>query len=372
MFTIFMFTIFMFTIKNNFKAFWIPLSIIATTLIVIFLLGSILENMQKTGVNSKERVGIINEMNHPYKDEFDKMFEGNELKKILEITCLNENEDVQLLLEEGKFHTIIEAYYLDGKNSINVSTVYPESYVLAIATNFTQTANTVTMVMQNQGDMNTLEKQYNNKILKTKILEKGNPIGLDYYGVVSMLQMIAILGIIAVYAILDDKTKNIFPRIKTAPISNFNIIAGRTIANVLYITFILVVIATLASLILGVNWNGNYLVILTVFILFSFIITLLGMISAQLTKSVTASLGVIMGIGSVLWPKYSGAFSPFIKSTIMSYVSPNFHAKNVLFATIYGGSTKTIFEGLVFLFIIAIVMMSIFTIIERSKINDSI
>lgn len=368
-----MFKIFKFTMINNLKAIWITLSIIVVSIVMTALLGSALKSMQESGVFAKEKVGVYNQIQEPYKAEFDEMLKSAEFGKILDIEYIDSIKNIEAILEDDGYHTIVVGEYTNSKNTLTLHTLYRESFILNIVSNFAQTANTISMIVEKSpSSVSALIDSYDNEVLKTIELPKGSPMGIDYYGVVSFLQLTSLLGIIAVYSILDDKGKNIFPRINTAPISKGKVILGRMLADVIYISLVLVAIAVSLRLILGVNWSGNYLVILAVFVLFSVIITLLGMISAKLTKTIFGSLGMIMGIGSVIWGRYSGAFSPYMTMGKIAYFIPNFHARNVIFATIYGGSKATIYEGLLYLVIIAFGMGMLFILLERRKTNERI
>jgi|GEM_PF-2983706 len=367
-----MFRFFWFTLKKNIKAVWLTISVVAISILMMALIGGAIESLQKTGVYSKEIVGIFNQLDSPYKEEYEKILSSDHFENIMEINYVDSIVELEKMMEDGEFHTIVIGEVVDGKNTFRVESVFPESFMLPVTANFVQTANTIALVLENANGYVNFEDQYQNQVLKTHKLSGGFPVGYDYYGIQTPLQMVVILGMLAAYSILDDKNKNISQRIKTAPISKYKVIFGRMMANIIYITCVFVITSICSHFILGVNWNGNYLIILMVFLLFSTITTILGMFAAVLTKSIIASIGIILGVGCTIWPRYSGAFSPYYDVGIMAYMSPSYHAKNVMFATIYGGSSSTILQGLLSLLLIAAVLLGMFFVAERSKINDSI
>lgn len=367
-----MLKIFWFTLKSNYKIVWMSISIIIVSLALTAILGGAIKAMQESGVYAKETVAIYNDLSSPYKEALDDLLFEEEFEEILIIQKIENLDGADMLLENGDYHTLVIGTTIDGKDTLRIKSSKEESFMFSIGANFTSTINAITLIMDTGVISTKIQQQYSNTVLQTEVLTEGYPIGMDYYGVLTLLQLSAMLAILGVFSMLDDKSKNIFPRISTVPIPRAQIIAGRLLANVVYITSIQIVIAILSSVILGVNWGNNYLVIVAVFALYSVSATVLGMLAAAITKSVMPSIGIVIGIGSILWPKYSGAFSPFASVGKMAVFSPNFHAKNALFSAIYGGSQKIMLEGILWMAVIAVAMLAAYAAIERIKSNDSI
>jgi len=367
-----MFKIFWFTLKQDYKTIWISLSIIAVTLALSSILGSAVGNMQETGIGTVEKAAVYNHLSSPYKEYFDDMiFEGG-FDEILEVEQIENADDADKLLEERVYDTIVIAEKIDGRETIKILSVKEESFMFSIGSEFANISNAVMLIQDTGMYTPAIEKQYTNEVLKTEELTGGRPIGTDYYGVQTLLQMSTMLAILGIFTVIDDKSKNISPRIKTVPISNFKIAAARLSANVIYMTSIQVIVAALSKYILGVNWSGNYLVILAAFTLFSLVTMTFAMLTATLTKSTMASIGILIGVGSTLWPRFSGAFSPFTRIGRAGYISPNFHAINAIFSGIYDGSSSIILESLLYLAAMAILLLGIYTLAERRKKYDSI
>lgn len=367
-----MLKIFWFTLKHNYKTIWLSISVAVVTLALASILGEAISNMQETGIAFKEKVAIYNNLSYPNNEYFDEVMFSGDFDAIIQVEKLDNEKNAEKLIEDRKYDTVVIAANIDGHDSIEIISVQKESFMCSIALKFTNIVNTFTLIGDEGIATPEVENQYSNEVLYTVELENGRPIGIDYYGVQTLLQMSTLLALMGIFTVMDDRTKNLFPRIQTLPISKSKIIAARLLANVTYMTSIQVAIAALSKYTLGVNWSGNYLVIITAFAMFSLVTTALAMLAATLTKSTMASIGIMIGLGSTLWPRYSGAFSPYTKIGKMGYTSPNLHTINAIFSAIYGGSSSIIIESLLWLTGMAILLLGAYALVERRRKNDNI
>ncbi len=124
-----------------------------------------------------------------------------------------------------------------------------------------QTANTINWFLKIPYELDSVISSYDNAVLNTIALPKGSPDGIDYYGIQTILQMSSLLCLISIYTVLNDKTKNIYPRIMTIPVSKAKVISARAMADVLFVWVVLIILAVLSNVILGTNWSGNYFII---------------------------------------------------------------------------------------------------------------
>ena len=367
-----MFKIFFFTLKNNLKAVWMSASVIIITIVIASVLGSAIAKTQETGIYSKEVTAVYNNLSSPYKEALNELLEDDNLSEIMVYDVFENKEDMNDLIENRQYNTTVIAENINGKDRLIIESSRDDSFMFTIGLNFTNTVNTISLISKTNDITPDMHNQYDSSTLQKQELEKGYPAGINYYGIQSLIQMTALLAVLGVFSVLDDKNKNIFPRIHTSPLSRFKVSAGRLLANVVYMVLIQIIIVVLLVVFMDVNWGTNYLLIVVVFALYSVCVTCLGMISAVLTKSVMASIGIILGIGSTIWPRFSGAFSPYYNVGPLAYTSPSFHVKNILFSSIYGGSQNAIIEGLLWLAGITLFFIAAYALTERLKKDESI
>lgn len=190
----------------------------------------------------------------------------------------------------------------------------------------------------------------------------GTPIGIDYYCVQTLLQMLVLGGIVGVFSMLEDVDKNTYIRLKSSPVTEIRIMIARLAANICYLFTIAVMIIGLSAFLFGANWSGNYGIIAIAILLHVTIVTGLGMFVGLVSKSISVSIGIMI-IFQIIFSKLSGAFGPEPTTGILSYMSPNVHAKNLLYGTIYQGSHGLMIESMVALIIILLVIFVSFCMV---------
>lgn len=361
-----MFRVFILTLKRNFHNIPITLSIVAGTLIMSGILGNALKDMQENGITFTESVAYSNELEGQYGTMLDQLILDPKLTDVFQVIKVESEEAGIKGVEDGIYNTLIRAKEIDGKQEILIYSVNEQSPIRSIIDSFVETAN-YAIIAYEQGRNWQVNDDTESLFNKVKT-EKGVPVGIDYYAVVTMLQTLVFGGLIGIFSILEDYEKNTILRIKSSPMSSNRIFLARILANTLYLTVMCMIIAVLTTIFYGANWQGNYAIIIGALVLFSAIVNGLGMVLAAVTRSSGLSIGIVV-LALMLWSKGSGAFGPNPIHTIFTNLSPNVHAKNAIFAAIYGGSNQLLFQSFLGLVIIGSVIYGLVFITNRRKSN---
>lgn len=362
-----MFRVFLLTTRRNFCNIPLTLSLLAGVLIMSGILGNAIKGMQENGITFNESVAYINELDENYGPMLDQLILDPVLKDVFQVTKVKTEEEAMKGVEDGFYRTLVSAKEVDGKQEILIYTVNQQTPVKSIIISFVETAN-YALKAYKQGRSWQVTDESSESLFNKVQTEKGVPMGVDYYAIVTLLQTLVFGGLVGVYAVLEDYEKNTILRLKSAPISANCIFFARILANTVYLTSICLIIAAFTSVLYGANWKGNWVIIIVIIVLFSAVVNGLGMISAAITRSSGLSIGIVV-LALMLWSKDSGAFGPNPPHNIFTNLSPNFHAKNAIFAAIYGGSNQLLFQSLLGLVIIGSSIYGLFFLINRRKIN---
>lgn len=361
-----MFKIFMITIKRNFAKSPIILSVIVFSLIQIFILGNAIGGLQEKGVIIKEKVCYVNDLTGISGETFENFILNGMLNDTFITTKIDSKVIGEKAFQSGKYQTMIYASSVNGRNQIELYTVNERTPLRSLLNAFVESSNLAEVIIMNGGDYQVAPQ--NNNIFDRVIDQVGIPIGIDYYSVQNLLQVLVIGGIFGVFSVLEDYQKNVYVRINTAPIDRWKVLGGRILANILFLMFMALVIIITSIIAYDANWSGNIGIIALVLFLQSAIIVGTGMLLATITKSTGASVGLLSMI-LILWSKASGAFDPSDSNSITAYLSPNYNAKNALFGTIYGGSSALIVNSILIMIVIMVAIYAMFYLIDRRKIN---
>lgn len=360
-----MFKIFLMTIKRNFMKLPLVLSLIIFPLILIYILGSVVGSLQEKGVMIKETVCYINDLEGISKKAFDDFILSNAFDGAFIITQIDSKDEGEKAFESGKYKSMIYAVSKNGNHIIELDTVNDKTPLISILNAFVDTSNIAELIIKSGG---TYSPPLHNDVFNRVMDDLGIPIGINYYSVQTLLQTLIMGGIFGIFSILEDYKKNVYVRINTSPISRFKVLGGRILANTVFLMLMALIMIIFSIILYDANWQGNIVIMTLVFFLLSSIIVGSGMLLAAMTKSTGVAIGILTML-QILWSNASGAFGPYDSKSLMAYASPNYNAKNAIFATIYGGSHELILTSIGILVIIMIIIYALFYLIDRRRAN---
>lgn len=360
-----MFKVFLITIKRNFMKAPLVLGIIIAPLIIIYILGSAVGDMQEKGVMIKEKVCYINDLDEINGEIFEDFILNNTFDDAFIITKIDSKAEGKKAFESGKYKSMIYAVSENDSHIIELYTVNDKTPLKSILNAFVETSNIAEFIIKSGG---TYSSTLHNNVFNRVIDKLGIPMGIDYYSVQTLLQTLIMGGIFGIFSILEDYHKNIYVRINTAPISRFKVLGGRILANTVFLMLMALIMIIFSIILYDANWHGNLAIITLVLFLFLSIIVGSGMLLAALTKSTGVAIGLLTML-QILWSQASGAFGPYDSKSMLAYASPNYNAKNAIFATIYGGSHELILTSIGILVTIMIIIYTLFYFMDRRRGN---
>lgn len=323
--------------------------------ITIFILGTVIQSAFSDDIIKKIPVGYVNEDTGVIGKQFDKFLDNEEINKRLEISEYSDSDDGHKALKEGKIDTLIylskdlsQSFGKDSKTSIQLYGNKNIEFVENLVRGFTSSYNAVDAVITAGGNPSagSLTESSLKRIFYGKNSEA--PRAIDYYSVLSLLQMLVIGAIFGVFIITKNQGSDIHIRMHTLPVNRWTLILGRIIGSVVYLTLSSAITIAVTKILYNADWNGNPLIIVSAIIVFCCITVGIGILIGLFVKSFSTSLVLVMLL-MIFFGSFSGSVSPQSTNNTINFLIPNYHAKVLLFGTIHGYSKQVMTEAFLWL-----------------------
>lgn len=307
--------------------------------------------------------------------EFDKFLHNKQIKEKLEIISYMNKEDGQKAINEGIVDAMIylpsnlsKEIIKGNRQSIILSGKKNVEFLESITSGFISSYNSLHAVISVSGKpVLPSNKENVKRIFYTN--DAAMPNTIDYYSVLTLLQMLIIGGIFGVFIVTRSANSDMHIRINSLPVSRWKLITGRVVGSTIYLFSSAIVFILVTKYIYNANWGGNIFIILGTLLAFCAIAVGIGILIGVLVPSFTTALMIILLL-TMFFGTVSGAITP-INSSDISIITPNYHAKILLFGTIYGYSKQVMIESTLWLigFIAVIYGFSTFLIREAKYDN---
>lgn len=346
-------------------------------IITILILGTVIQSEFSRDIEQKISVGYLNEDTEIIGLQFDQFIHSEEILKRVEVkeyTNLNEGEQA---LETGRIDNFIvlpdklsRNLNQEEKSSIQLYGSKNVEFIESLIESFTRTYNAVDAVIT-QGGIPQTEVSENNltRIVYGKRSEA--PRAIDYYSVLTLLQMLVVGAIFGIYIVRKEDGSDLQIRMHTLPVNRWVLTLGRILGSVVYLTLTSGITIIATSVLYHSNWNGNPLVILATIIAFCSITVGIGILIGLFVKDFPTSLILVM-ILMIFYGTFSGSISPQSTNNAVSFLVPNYHAKILLFGTIHGYPVEMMAEATYWLLGMMAVIYGIAALVLRRNRYDHI
>ncbi len=344
---------------KNIRDIKMALIMILAPILVIFLVGTSIGNLFSRDVEKTMQVGCVNLDEGAAGEAFGQFLEAKEIKKRLAVKKYTGADEARKAVDNGE----IDAYiYLPAdlsqnmlKGSKQAIQIYGKKQVEAveaIVNGFASSFNTVNAVIMTAGKpaVPGVESGITGNVLQRVFLNKNTsvPRMIDYYSVLNLLQMLIMGSLLGVFIITKPDDSDINIRTYSLPISTQALILGRVIGSTAYLFVTSVFVIIFTGVVYGSNWRGNPVIILLTMLVFCMISVVIGVIAGLLVRS--RSTGLMLSLLLMLFfGTISGAIMPSGSLDVINLLSPNYHAKVLLFGTIFGYSSQVMIEAALWL-----------------------
>jgi ABC-2 type transport system permease protein len=345
-------------------------------IITVYILGNAVGQFFTMDTTEKIPVGYINEDTGSIGKEFDKFMENQEIKDRLDIVVYTDKDQGQKAIDDGKIDGAIylsknlsESILAGHNGSISVYGKKNLELIENLTGGFITSYNSLNAVIKISGTPVTLEREGTiERIHYTK--DSKMPSMVDYYSVLTLLQVLIVGAIFGVFIVARDDNSDMHIRIHSLPVSRWTLTLGKISGSTVYLFLSSIAVILFTKYVYGANWRGNSFIILGTLLVFCIISVGIGVLTGSLIKSSSVSLMVIFLL-MIFFGTVSGAISPATTGGV-GIISPNFHAKILIFGTIYGYSKQVMAEAGLWLGGITVLIYGIFAIMARRAKYDHI
>ncbi|MFZ5986157.1 MAG: ABC transporter permease [Bacillota bacterium] len=345
--------------------------------LLILILGNTVDGFLLPRDAKKIPTGYINEDEGIIGSEFENLINSKEVKKLLELKKISSMDEGQKILDEGKIEVLI---HIEKNVSYNMASGKEQvihlygsknvEFVESIIKNFTSSFNTVNALLEVKGRPTQINK--NENIERVSYQSKGTmPKAIDYYSVLTMLQILLAGAIFGVFIKSKKYESDLNIRLYSLPVPKQIITTGRILGSVIYVFVSSIITVLFSKYVFDANWDGNVLIISGTLLLFSAIAVGMGLVIGSFTSDMSTAMGIIFLI-MFFFSAVSGSISPASTIASLSFISPNYYAKTILFGTIYGYPSNVVINSALILAIFCLVIYSLAGLLGRRENYDNI
>jgi ABC-2 type transport system permease protein len=190
-------------------------------------------------------------------------------------------------------------------------------------------------------------------------LNKKLPKAIDFYSVLTLLQMMSLGSMLGIFIVSRNKESNIHIRLYALPISKWTVIYGKVIGSSLFLFISCIVTVIFTKYVYHANWDGNLIVIGGALMAFSFLNIGVGILLASFTRNIASAIGisfVIMFVTSVA----AGSIVPMVSLPGINIINPIYYTKALIFGALYSYPNQVMLKSALGLLvmIVAVYMLS--------------
>jgi len=364
-------TIAYYTMLRNFRDFKAMIPLTLLPIILTTLLGFALDSEYAPKQAQQVRLGIAAENAAELEAAF-KAFLGQEemAEWIAPPRSLNSVDEGIAQLQSGELDAFLRISQTDGMQ------LYDEKEVpiaTLAAQGFAQQMNlqaTLVDLHNQSGTQPAQSASSSASIVNSPLITEGHiPRGIDYYAVTQIFGALfgAILGI---FTITKDGSNQTDLRISRTMARPYEIVLGKMIGCAIPLFATSIIVYMYSKFVLQANWDANLLVVIAVLLMFAFISVNLGMLLATVTRNTIVSVMMIFVL-YMIFTLASGGFSLQAVTPILERIAqftPNQHAQQALFGSIYGGYHPPVSESLSILgMMTAALVLAQFALLRRAS-----
>ncbi|MBM7615353.1 ABC transporter permease [Alkaliphilus hydrothermalis] len=359
-----------FTIVRNLRDRRTLMQMMALPVLMILILGTALNSQFTPATIGTSSVAFLNSDGKWASVSFEEFLHLEEIQELLEVQTVNSYDEGIELIEEGDITALLhipEGYTTNlqqGKDAnIEVVSGIQRGFRITIIENIVESYVNRGNVVQAGAMVGIKGLAYDsqNSLKENTISTEGNiPSSMDYYGI-TMLVMILMYGAnYGLFGIAEDFFGTVGARIKSTPISGYEMYIGKTLGTVLTLFCQALIIVFFTKYVYGVNWGDNLMAIFGICLTLSFFTTGFGIMLCMLSptrKFATNIINLVVPVFTFL----AGGYAPLpnLGKVIgkARYLSPNYIGQRAFFSYIYEGATSNTMYFVLFLWGLSLLTM---------------
>lgn len=340
---------------KNLRDIRVLVALIAFPISVILLLGTAFDGNLTEDLKDKIRSGYVILDNGETGKNIENFIKTDEIKKLIDAQKYSTPDEAEKAIESGK----IENYFVVPAD---VSKEIREGNTVLIEIEGTKNIELVQTILEgyiskSNAYMTALGVSGN----KTDLSEDGKagehfkripplsgklPRAIDYYSVLTLLQVVSMGTILGIILIDRNQESNIHIRLYSLPISKWTVLTGKILGSSFVLFFSCIVTVIFTRYVYGANWDGNLALAGAALLVFSFLCIGVGILIHSFIKSFMSSIGIaflLMFYAAIA----GGAITPATAVESFNFINPIYYSKVLIFGALYNYPGRVIFNAAV-------------------------
>ena len=364
-----------YTVLRNIRDWKLFLLLIGTPLLMYIICANVTSNVNVGIKFEKAKIAYLDADGGPIAEQLDRFLHTKEILTAFKVQKVDSVDEGIRLVTSGNIEALI---YLknnsspslkDGKKTnIEVLSNRDISPTRLIVESFIISVNASSAIYKIGGDSNVTEVFSGIKQISVsptgKILKN-----VDKYPLIGLLDMLFYGALLGCFSVVNSIKKNTLIRFDISPINSLAHVCGQFLGNFLTMCPSSGLFIAYLYYVWGSFMQGNILTIILTFLLFTVILTALGMIVGYLTKKTGLSVLVVVCLNGLLTSAATvwaiGTANGFLKWIL--FLSPQFHTYIIITDTIFDGFASRIHMSLISMAILATALTAVTLLLGRRK-----
>ena len=361
---------------KNIRDIRVLIALIVFPISVIILLGTAFDDKLSEDNKSKITVGYVILDDGDVGKGFQKLLNSEEISKLLKASSYASETDAADAAAKGQIDNYIivpenttksllngtkAEIQLDGNKNIELVQTVLDSYI--------QKNNAYSVAFQLSKNTPTSENQKDASSNFERIASANNklPTAIDYYSVLTLLQVMAMGAILGINIVGRNQQSNIHLRLYSVPTSKWTIICGKVLGSSMFLFISCIITVIFTKYVYHANWDGNLLLIALVLIVFSFLSIGIGIMARAYMNNFVSALGIAFLV-ILVTSSAGGAITPAITFQILNVINPIHYAKVLIFGVLYNYPNEVMYKSAAGLLSIVAVLYSL-SFLKLRRIN---
>lgn len=340
---------FLYELKKDIKDVKMLAILCVFPIIMIYVLGAAVQSYFSQDSKQSISVGYVNNDTGAVGQAFSKFMDSKDLKEHMHLESYTDIGKGKDDVKSGKIDALVcmpsgltKEIQSGGKMAIQIYGEKEAEFVGTVINSFAHSYNVASVVVS----AGSIPKQSSDDVLTRVAASKSAviPKAIDYYSVLVLFMVLIFGAFFGIVIINEEKKSDLRIRISALPTKRFTIYTGKVAASSVYMMLTSFVTILFSIFVYHANWNGNWAIIVPTLFVFCMFTVGLGMLIELLSPNFIVSLFTAC-VFMMMFSIFSGAITPALGGGVLGMMSPNYHAKMIIFGTIYGYSQNSMLQS---------------------------
>lgn len=334
--------------KKDIRDIRVLIALIIFPISIILLLGTVFDDKLSEDFKAKVRTGYIILDKEQTGEGVLQLLAAEETKKLIDARSFSDEAAAREAVEEGE----IDNYFIIDENttkriasgtaaSIRLEGQKNIELVQTILNAYIAKSNAISLALSITGNNTVpeLRKSPSGYFERITPLNAKLPEAIDYYAVLTLLQLMTMGAILGIFIVGRNQQSNIHIRLYALPVSKWTLIYGKVLGSGMFLFLSCIITVVFTKYIYHANWDGNLILIGLVLIVFSFLCIGMGIMIYSFINNYASALSLSF-LFMIIASSAGGSISPITTIQSLNIINPIYYAKVLLFGILYNYPTR--------------------------------